>query len=320
MRSPAYLSLCKNLLRIIGLAMLIISVQGCSTVRLAYNQAPLAAYWYLDDYVDFSDEQKPAVKAALNELHHWHRQTQLPAYIETLQKMQRQMPESLTPAKACDFYQEVQERLMMSLEGAVRFDQTPAASFNLQKLATLDRNQLLNMERKFAKSNVKYREDYLSGSPRQVAEKRLEQAVSRTESLYGKLDERQQALLQTRLEQTGFDPEMAYAERLRRQQDMLQALRSLASGAVLASGAAGTAAMTPAAAKTVAAGPALEGVFSRAVFSPDISFREHARKIRTQNCQTFAEVHNSTTPAQRQKALARLQGYEQDLRALLRHQ
>ena len=315
MRSPAYLSLCKNLLRIISLAMLIISVQGCSTVRLAYNQAPLAAYWYLDDYVDFSDEQKPAVKAALNELHQWHRQTQLPAYIETLQKMQRQMTEPLTPAKACDFYQEVQERLMMSLEGAVRLDQTPAASFNLQKLATLDRNQLLHMERKFAKSNVKYREDYLSGSPRQVAEKRLELAVSRTESLYGKLDERQQALLQTRLEQSGFDPELAYAERLRRQQDMLQALRSLASPS-----AVGSAAMTPAAAKTVAAGTALEGVFSRAVFSPDISFREHAKKLRTHNCQTFADVHNSTTPAQRQKALARLQGYEQDLRALLRHQ
>jgi hypothetical protein len=294
--------------------MLIISVQGCSTLRLAYNQAPLAAYWFLDDYVDFSEEQKPAVKAALNELHHWHRQTQLPAYIETLQKMQRQMTEPLTPARACDFYQEVQDRFMMSLEGAVRFDQSPAASFNLQKLATLDRNQLLNMERKFAKSNVKYREDYLNGSPRQVAEKRLEQAVSRTESLYGKLDERQQTLLQTRLEQSGFDPEMAYAERLRRQQDMLQALRSLASP-----GAVGSAAMTPAAAKTVAAGPALEGVFSRAVFSPDISFREHARKIRMQNCQTFADVHNSTTPAQRQKALARLQGYEQDLRALLRH-
>lgn len=316
MRSPACLSLCKNLLKIISLALLIISVQGCSTVRLGYNQAPLAAYWYLDDYVDFSEEQKPAVKAALNELHQWHRQTQLPAYIETLQKMQRQMSEPLTPAKACEFYQEVQERIMMSLEGAVRLDQTPAASFKLQKLATLDRNQLLTMERKFAKSNAKYREDYLTGSPRQMAEKRLEQAVSRTESLYGKLDDRQQALLKTRLEQSGFDPEMAYAERLRRQQDMLQALRSLAAPG----SAAGSAAMTPAAAKTLAAGPALEGVFSRAVLSPDISFREHAKKIRTQNCQTLADVHNSTTPAQRQKALARLQGYEQDLLALLRHQ
>lgn len=312
MRSPAYLLLCKNLLKIISLAMLFLGLQACSTVRLAYNQAPLAAYWYLDDYVDFSEEQKPAVKAALNELHHWHRQTQLPAYIETLQKMQRQMSEPLTPARACEFYQEVQDRLMMSLEGAVRLDQSPAASFNLQKLATLDRNQLLNMERKFAKSNVKYREDYLSGSPRQVAEKRLEQAVSRTESIYGNLDERQLALLRTRLEQSGFDPEMAYAERLRRQQDMLQALRSLALGA------AGSAAITPATAKTVAAGPALEGVFSRAVLSPDISFREHAKKLRAQNCQTLADVHNSTTPAQRQKALARLQGYEQDLRALLR--
>ena len=302
MRCPAYLSLCKNLLRIISLVLFVMGLQACSTVRLAYNQAPLAAYWYLDDYADFSDEQKPAVKAALNELHHWHRQTQLPAYIETLQKMQRQMTEPLTPAKACDFYQEIQDRLLMSLEGAMRFEQSPGASFNLQKLATLDRNQLTHMERKFASSNLKYREEYLSGTPRQLREKRLDQAVSRAEMIYGKLDERQQALLQTRLEQSSFDPEKAYAERLRRQQDMLQALRSSAV------------------AKTTSVGTALEGVFARAVFSPDPIHREHAQKLRAHNCQTLADVHNSTTPAQRQKALARLQGYEQDLRALLRHQ
>ena len=302
------------MLRIISLAMLVLGLQACSSVRLAYNQAPLAAYWYLDSYVDFSAEQKPVVKSALNELHHWHRQTQLPAYIETLKKMQAQLTEPLTPARACDFYREVEERLMMSLVGAVRFEQTPSASFNLQKLAMLDRNQLAHLERKFASSNLKYREDYMKGTPRQMREKRLEQAVSRTEMIYGKLDDRQQALLQTRLEQSGFDPEIAYAERLRRQQDMLQTLSTLALP-----GTSGSSVMTPAAGQTAAAGLAFEAVFNRAVLSPDPGHREHAQKLRTHNCQTLADVHNSTTPAQRQKALATLQGYEQDLRALLRH-
>jgi len=282
-----------------------LGLQGCSTVRLAYNQAPLLVDWYLDDYVDFNAVQKPALKTALEQVHVWHRQTQLPAYIESLQKMQRQITEPLTPARACDFYEEIQEHVLNTLQGMVRLDQSATGANDLQKLANLDASQLAHMERKLSKSNLKYREDYLSGTPQQLREKRFEKSLERTEMLYGKLDERQQTMLQTRLGQSGFDPQRAYAERLRRQQDMLQTLRSLAS---------------PSGPGAAQASAALEGVFNRAVLSPDLSFRNDARQIKLHNCQTFADLHNSTTPAQRQKAQARLQGYEQDFRALLRPQ
>jgi hypothetical protein len=219
--------------------------------------------------------------------------------------MQRQITEPLTPARACDFYEEIQEHVLNTLQGMVRLDQSATGANDLQKLANLDASQLAHMERKFSKSNLKYREDYLSGTPQQLREKRFEKSLERTEMLYGKLDERQQTMLQTRLGQSGFDPQRAYAERLRRQQDMLQTLRSLAS---------------PSGPGAAQASAALEGVFNRAVLSPDLSYRHDARQIKLHNCQTFAELHNSTTPAQRQKAQARLQGYEQDFRALLRPQ
>jgi len=297
------MSFCRNLLGIIGLSALMLGLQGCSTVRLAYNQAPLVVDWYLNDYVDFNAAQKPALKSALEQVHVWHRQTQLPAYIETLQKMQRQITEPLTPARVCDFYEEIQDHVLTTLQGMVRLEQNAPGAIGLQKLANLDASQLAFMERKFSKSNLKYREDYLSGTPQQLREKRFEKSLERTEMLYGKLDERQLFMLQTRLGQSGFDPQRAYAERLRRQQDMLLTLRSLAS---------------PAGLSTAQAAAALEGVFNRAILSPDLSYRNDARQIKLHNCQTFAELHNITTPAQRQKALAKLQGYEQDLRALLR--
>jgi len=299
------MSFCRNLLGIIGLSALMLGLQGCSTVRLAYNQAPLVVDWYLNDYVDFNAAQKPALKSALEQVHVWHRQTQLPAYIETLQKMQRQITEPLTPARVCDFYEEIQDHVLTTLQGMVRLEQNAPGAIGLQKLANLDASQLAFMERKFSKSNIKYREDYLSGTPHQLREKRFEKSLERTEMLYGKLDERQLFMLQTRLGQSGFDPQRAYAERLRRQQDMLQTLRSLAS---------------PAGPSAAQAAAALEGVFNRAILSPDLSYRNDARQIKLHNCQTFAELHNITTPAQRQKALAKLQGYEQDVRALLRQQ
>ena len=178
---------------------MVLGLQGCSTVRLAYNQAPLVVDWYLNDYVDFNTVQKPTLKSALEQVHVWHRQTQLPAYIESLQKMQRQISEPLTPARACDFYEEIQEHVLNTLQGMVRLDQSATGANDLQKLANLDASQLAFMERKFSKSNLKYREDYLTGTPQQLREKRFEKSLERTEMLYGKLDERQQTMLQTRL-------------------------------------------------------------------------------------------------------------------------
>ncbi|MCX8520559.1 MAG: DUF6279 family lipoprotein [Rhodoferax sp.] len=303
MRCPAYLSLCKNLLGIISLGVLLLGLQSCSTIGLAYNQAPLVLDWYLDDYVDFNGAQKPVLQNALQQVHVWHRQTQLPAYIDSLQKMQRQITEPLTPARACEFYDEIQGQVLRTLQGVVRLEQSGTAAIGLQKLANLDASQLAHMERKFAKVNRKYREDYLSGTPQQLREKRFDKALERTEMLYGKLNERQQSMLQKSVAQSNFDPQRAYAESQRRQQDLLQTLRSLAAPA------------EPSAAQAAAA---LEGVLNRAFLSPDLNYRREARQTKLYNCQAFAELHNSTTPAQRQLALTRLQGYEQDVRALLR--
>ena len=297
------MSLCKNLLGIISLGALLLGLQSCSAVRLAYNQAPLALDWYLNDYADFNAAQKPALKNALEQAHVWHRRTQLPAYIDSLQKMQRQITEPVTAARACDLYDEIQGHVQRTLQGLVRPDPSGTAASGWQKLANLDASQLAHMERQFSKTNLQYREDYLSGTPQQMREKWFEKTLERTEMLYGTLNERQQSMLQTRLGQSGFDPQRAYAERLRRQQDILQTLRSLAS---------------PAGPSAAQASAALEGVINRSLLSPDLNYRSEARQIRLHNCQTFAELHNSTTPTQRKQALARLQGYEQDLRALLR--
>jgi hypothetical protein len=139
--------------------------------------------------------------------------------------------------------------------------------------------------------------------------------------LYGKLEPRQEALLQVRLEQSGFEPERAYAERLRRQQDVLQALQSLAplpsGGAVFKAAAAPD--MPKGAATSPGSGMALQWLVTRLSQSPDARYRDYAQTLREKNCQTFADLHNSTSPAQRQKALSKLQGYEQDLQAVLRH-
>jgi hypothetical protein len=157
----------KNLLKIIGAAMLIVGLQGCGALRLAYNQSPLATYWYLDDYLDFNASQRPLVKAALEDIHQWHRQTQLPLYIETLEKLQHQMPKDMSAAQACTLYTEVQNRLLVTFEGiAGRLQsegQKEGQGAGMQVLASLDSAQLEHLQKKLARANAKYRKDYVEG-------------------------------------------------------------------------------------------------------------------------------------------------------------
>jgi hypothetical protein len=281
-------------------------LQGCGALRLAYNQSPLATYWYLDDYLDFNASQRPLVKAALDDIQQWHRQSQLPLYIETLEKLQHQMPKDMTAAQACTLYVEVQDRLLVTFEGmagrlqseGLREGERGGRGAGMQVLASLDSAQLAHLQKKWAKTNAKYRKDYVDGSASKLRDKRLEQAVSRAESLYGNLTSKQEALLDARLEASGFEPEAAYAERLRRQQDLLQTLRNLrqASAATMSTN--------------------LGGVIARVALSPDLNYRDYSQKTRLQACQTFADLHNSMSPEQRLTALRKLQNYELDLRAL----
>jgi hypothetical protein len=298
MSCPAYLSLFKNLLKIIGAAMLVMGLQGCGALRLAYNQSSLAAYWYLDDYLDFNPTQRPLAKAALDDIHQWHRQTQLPLYVETLEKLQQQMPKDISDAQACTLFAEVQSRLLVTFEGIAGRLQSEGQGGGMQVLASQDSAQLADLQKKLAKTNVNYRKDFVDGSASKLRQKRLDQAVSRTESFYGNLTNKQKALLDARLEASGFEPEAAYTERLRRQQDLLQTLRNmkLASAATMASN--------------------LSDVFARVAVSPDPNYQIYSQKSRLQACQTFADLHNSMSPEQRLTASRKLKSYALDLRAL----
>lgn len=300
----------RTLLAIITLALLALGLQGCSTLRLAYSNAPTAAYWYLDGYLDFNDAQRPAVRAALAQIHQWHQQTQLPTYLQTLNRLQAQVVNDITPEQACTIYTEVQDTLVDTGEGMADMLQMAAlhttgtvhvssAASPAAVLTTLDPRQLQHLERKFTKSNAEYRKDFMDGSPARQREKRLERAVSRAETFYGQLDKRQQDLLAERLAQSGYQPELAYAERVRRQQDLLQTLKAMSQGQAMTGKES-----------------SLKAVLARWAESPDAKYREQSQAMRLRSCETLAALHNSTSAKQRQNAAVALQSYAQDLQAV----
>jgi hypothetical protein len=55
---------------IIGVLLLALGplLAGCTALRLGYNNGPQLAWWWLDSWMDFSREQSPPVKHAID---HW---------------------------------------------------------------------------------------------------------------------------------------------------------------------------------------------------------------------------------------------------------
>jgi len=268
------------------------ALQGCGVIKLAYNQSPELAYWYLDSHLDLTSEQSLQVKAKLNQLQAWHRQTQLPAYALTLQQLQQQLLADTTAVQACTVVADVRSKL-----GTLSRQAEPLAA---SLAGMLDADQLKHMAQKFAKTNAKEQAERLDDSPRGRQEKRLKQALERAERLYGSLSDSQRAMLAKRLEQSRFDDRMVFAEKQRRQVDGLATLQPL-----IASQASPEQALV-----------ALRGLMERTFVSPDMAHRTYFEQLGQENCQTFAELHNSTTAAQRSKAVETLKGYVQDLQTL----
>lgn len=281
-----------NLFRIISLLVLACLLQACSAAKLAYNQAPELAYWYLDGYVDFSSEQSVQVKDDLHKLQAWHRQTQLPTYIDTLQKVQQKMPGDVSAQDTCNILSEVRRKFL------VLSDQTQPAVAAM--LDTLTASQIDVMARKFDKSNADFRKDYLQTAKPVNQSKRYKQAVSRAEMLYGRLDDQQLALIGQQMEKSRFNAALAYAERQRRQQDTLQTLRTMLKNQTT----------TDQKRQTV------RSLFERALISPNPNYADYVDALTKENCKNFADLHNSTTTNQRRKAVETLLGYEQDMKKL----
>lgn len=267
-------------------------LQACSVMKLAYNQAPDLAYWYLDDYLDLTGEQSLRVKASLSQLQAWHRQTQLPVYITALQQLQQQIPSDITAAAACKVATDIRNNL-----GAVAHR---AESLAAGVAVMLQPGQLKHLEKKFAKTNAKAEDEMEEDREKTRQGKRYEQMLSRAESLYGTLDEPQRAVIARRLEQSRFDVRVLFAEKKRRQHDALQTLQPMATGQSSAAQAQA----------------ALRGLVERTMNPLEPVYRRYLDQLSQENCQSFAELHNSTTPAQRSKAVETLKGYEQDFRIL----
>ena len=275
---------------------LTLSLSACSLVTTGYNNGPrLMVFTWIDPHLDLTRDQERQVLADLAQIQSWHRQQQLPLYLQWLQQMQTLAPNNIQAAQVCKLFDEMRDSLTPV---AAKFEE-PAARLAL----SLQTPQFSVLKKRFEKDNQQWRKEWrLDGSSEDQLDVQTDKGQENAEMVYGRLERSQKTLLRQLAKESGYDSAKTAQERLRQQSDTLQVLQTIAS-------------KQPPLREATAM---VQDWFERSLHTPHEPYAAYLRKRQDLSCEAAATFHNTTTASQREHALKVLKGYEEDVRKLMR--
>ena len=167
-----------------------LALGACSRVGLAYRNLDVIIPWTLSDYLDMNGEQKSWLDERLKEHLRWHCTTQLPGYLDWLDRLQtmiatNQVTDAALQARAREAEQAIAETAR---------EITPSA---IELLQGLDDKQVAEMNDAFAKDRRKRQEKYLKPSLDQQIKERSARMEKRLNDWLGPLSNTQQQRVTT---------------------------------------------------------------------------------------------------------------------------
>lgn len=170
--------------QIAALLIFTLALGACSRVGLAYRNLDVIIPWSLSDYVDMNGEQKDWFNDRLKEHLSWHCTTQLPGYLDWLDRLQA-MVESNQVTDAA-----LQERTAEAKQAIAETAReiTPSA---IELLQGLDDKQVAEMNDAFAKDLRKRQQEYVKPPLAQQIKERGERMEKRLNDWLGPLSDTQ---------------------------------------------------------------------------------------------------------------------------------
>jgi hypothetical protein len=170
--------------QIAALLIFTLALGACSRVGLAYRNLDVIIPWSLSDYVDMNGEQKDWFNERLKEHLSWHCTTQLPGYLDWLDRLQA-MVESNQVSDAA-----LQERTAEAKQAIAETAReiTPSA---IELLQGLDDKQVAEMNDAFAKDLRKRQQEYVKPPLAQQIKERGERMEKRLNDWLGPLSDTQ---------------------------------------------------------------------------------------------------------------------------------
>ena len=276
---------------------LLVSLSACSLLITGYNQAPsLLIFSWVNPHLDLNSEQDKQLRADLQVLHQWHRQQQLPIYADVFQKVAVLAPKETTGPQICSIFDELKDTLVPLSQ-----QMSPVIARLALKLTPA---QLQRLEQQYDKDNKDYRKEWkLDASADKQLQVEVDKGIENAERWYDRLDKKQKALVKQLAKDSQYDQQKSWGERIRRQQDTVSTLERIAKSQ---QGLAWSQ-------------QEVTALLNRSLLnSPDETYRAYVDMRKDINCEAAAQLHTTTTAAQREFMVKTLKAYEADIRALVK--
>ncbi len=169
---------------IAALLVFTLALGACSRVGLAYRNLDVIIPWTLGDYLDMNGEQKDWFNERLKEHLSWHCTTQLPGYLDWLDRLQSMVESNQVTDAALQ--QRTAEAKQAIAETAREI--TPSA---IELLQGLDDKQVAEMNDAFAKDLRKRQKEYVEPPVAQQIKERGERMEKRLGDWLGPLSDKQ---------------------------------------------------------------------------------------------------------------------------------
>jgi hypothetical protein len=191
---------------------------GCSTVRLAYENADIYARWRLQAYLDVHGADSDWLDERIQEFHGWHRASELPKYARLAHDASRRFADGLSRDDVVWGYDAARAQARESLR--------KAAELIAPLLDRLSPEQLAHMESRIAEENRRYHREFLRGSESERRGKRARLVEDRLEDWVGKLSRAQVERVRAFAERAPLLDELRDRDRKRLQADVMAIIRA----------------------------------------------------------------------------------------------
>jgi hypothetical protein len=278
----------KHLSRWLLISLATLLLTACSMLGLLYQQIPLLTYWRLDDMLSLRSDQTQQVREEVDRLFDWHKQEQLPAVVQALQRWQRMSGSNIQPQQVCAEFDQFREMTTDLLNAS-------QAAWG-RVIPTLTNSQIEHLAQYYAQEDTKFVEESMGPSQN---ERRMRRYTRWTDRLYGDLTPQQTEWLNQRIKQSIYKPEVLLRDRQAYQQDVVTTLKVL---------------------RQRSPEQAQAGIreLQQRHWTRSTSLDPYAQAIRQEFCEWVAGLHNQTTPEQRVQAGKNLASWERELRKLTR--
>ena len=144
-------------------AVLVLCLGACSGTTFVYNRLDTILPWYVDDYVELNATQERQLEEILQPFLDWHRQQELPRYVELLNQVDSSLDHEVTPTDLANIYDEMQVAWLRleqeSLDGLLELGASLSEAQVQEFLAYMRERQEEYEEEYLTRSGSEYREE-----------------------------------------------------------------------------------------------------------------------------------------------------------------